>query len=105
MFPENIPLHYVYPDLALTAEDEDYKVGDTNGDTTCREIVCEIVSDPMGIIDCATEPKSGEPGQVYDINIRFNKMIDNLDFEEDKYVFEIRAKVLIFSTQPKADYL
>ena len=72
------------------------------GDTTCKEIFCEKVSDPMGIIDCTAELNPGKPGQVYDINIKFNKMIDNLDFEEDKYVFEIRAKVCIFSTPRNA---
>ena len=74
------------------------------GDTTCKEIVCEKVSDPMGIIDCTAELNPGKAGQVYDINIKFNKMIDNLDFEEDKYVFEIRAKVFIFSTPGNIDY-
>ena len=95
MFPENIPLHYVYPELVLTAEDQDYKVGDANGDTTCKEIVCEIVSDPKGIIDCSAELNSL---MRYDINIKFNKLIDNVDFEEDKYVFEIGAKVFLLST-------
>ena len=66
------------------------------GDTTCKEIVCEKVTDPKEIIDCTAELNPGKPGQVYDINIRFNKMIDNLDFEEDKYVFEIRAKVNLY---------
>ena len=94
MFPENIPLHYVYPELVLTAEDQDYKVGDANGDTTCKEIVCEILSDPKGIIDCSAELNSL---MRYDINIKFNKLIDNVDFEEDKYVFEIGAKVGISS--------
>ena len=62
------------------------------------------MSDPMGIIDCTAELNPGKAGQVYDINIKFNKMIDNLDFEEDKYVFEIRAKVFIFSTPGNIDY-
>ena len=66
------------------------------GDTTCKEIVCEKVNDPKGIIDCTAELIPGESDQVYDINIRFNQMIDNLDFEEDKYVFEIRAKVNLY---------
>ena len=66
------------------------------GDTTCKEILCEKVNDPKGIIDCRAELNPGQPGQVYDISIRFNKMIDNLDFEEDKYVFEIRAKVKLY---------
>ena len=98
MFPENIPLHYVYQELALTAEDQDYKIGESNLDNTCKEIVCVILSDPKGIIDCSAELNSDLDGQVYDIYISFNKRIDNLDFEGEKYVFEIGAKVLIFAT-------
>ena len=98
MFPENIPLHYVYQELALTAEDQDYKIGESQLDNTCKEIVCVILKDPKGIIGCSAELNSDLAGQVYDIYISFNKRIDNMDFEGDKYVFEIGAKVFIFAT-------
>ena len=76
-------------------------IGGSKFDTTCKEIVCEKVNDPKGIIDCSAElDTTGKPGQVYDIYIMFNKRIDNMDFEEDKYVFEISAKVFLFISQP-----
>lgn len=93
MFPENVPLHYVYPDLKLTAQDQDYYKGSNSLDTTCTEITCQVVEDLQEIIQCSATPTTQEAGQVYDINISLNKRIDNIDFPGNSYTFKLRTEV------------
>ena len=99
LFPENVPLHYVYPELSVRAEDGDYKYGETVGDTTCREVQCQVTEDSHQIIDCSATPAGQEAGNIYDINISFNKRIDNIDFG-DSYTFKILAKVHVLCPPP-----
>ena len=55
------------------------------------------MEDLQQIIQCSATPTTQETGQVYDINISFNKRIDNIDFG-GSYTFKLRTEVGLYTS-------
>ena len=94
LLPEDVPLHFIDPNLRILVTDKDFvidKSGAGAGDTSCNEIGDVVIEDDDESI-LKYEVRSGDDDSS-EIFLMFNQRIDGISFSSDFYSIRLTVKV------------